>query len=1216
MAEGDFNVKAVISANTKNFDKGMKQAQTSANNLSNTFVNLSKVITKALSFAGLAVGVKAVVDFGKSCVQSATEATKQFNVLDNTIRATGADAWTTTEKMDNMAKSLSDSSNYSVTEIEKMQSVLLGFRDITGDTFKETSDAILDMATVMGMDLTSAAQTVGKALDDPIKGSDSLRRQGFQFTDEQKTELAQMVKTGNKMQAQKIILDELARSYGGAAKAGQDSFAKQRHAIENLKDTLGTKLIPIVQIFAEDNAKMFNRLRELIEKTDFTPIINVITNLKKIISEVFGNISDFIKQVGGEIKDFINRFNFAPLLPIFDTLIGLISSFVSKFKEIGNQKFEFFDKLKESLITFSNSETFEKIVIVINKIIDAVFFLWERIQEVISLFRQLINETIINVWGKIKELFENSSSALENSGQEISSWGEFFYSVLDNIFKIFQDLIYGIKAILQGDWSVAWEYAKLTVLRVVDNILKMISTVANAFPELINGMINALNGLIKGINKVRGFLGQDPLGLIDSFKSIDLSKDTGLTQKIKDAEDKIKELTGNAADTSIKDLENVSSKFSGFTKKALGSISGLTDGVTKEVKKQKLALSSIGDEGESSYKMYSEWDVKLLNQRLEKLEDYQDEYHEIQIALIEEDRKKALENAKDAEEMAKINKYYDELILRENERMEKAKREQIKKTLNMIKNVGVTMINVFKNVVSKVKNIFSSVGNIFLKIFDFNIDDALNSLLEFEDKILTFFTSTLPNLPSFFESAIGSITHLIDQLISILDFDQIASVLSSIINSVVGLVDKITKTISADPKKLTDGIVNMLKAVVDGVSNWLTNGGFKTLLDAILTIQKALEEAVIQNLPTLVDSIIDALPDLIDFFVESIKSATRTVGKIIKPLIKLIISLIFAIVELLNDQSVIDELVDTLPEIIKGIIEAIIEMLPKLLSDVLPKVLKMVLRTLFSLIPELVGGIIEGIIQAFVDADWGEIIWKMFKGFVDGIKNFFGIHSPSTMFADFGKNMIQGLWNGIKNLGNWLGSNIKKFFSKMVDGIKDCFKNIGNWFKDIFSKAWDGIKSAWNGVTDWFKDIANGIGNAFASMGNWIKGVFEKIGDWVEDAVNAVGNFFKEYGKDIGLGFLTGGIWNIGDALNWWATGTNDAPKGLSIVGEAGPELVNFKGGERVYNATNTEKILAGANKGGSVFNVTFNNTKDTTAYGMMTQLKLYQRNLAFNGVL
>ena len=85
-----------------------------------------------------------------------------------------------------------------------------------------------------------------------------------------------------------------------------------------------------------------------------------------------------------------------------------------------------------------------------------------------------------------------------------------------------------------------------------------------------------------------------------------------------------------------------------------------------------------------------------------------------------------------------------------------------------------------------------------------------------------------------------------------------------------------------------------------------------------------------------------------------------------------------------------------------------------------------------------------------------------------------------------------------------------------------------------------------------------------------------------------------------------------------YATGTNNAQKGLALVGEKGPELVDFKGGERVYNATNTQKMLAGATGGnaGNTFNVTFNNLQDTSAYAMMSQLRAYNRQMAINGVI
>jgi chromosome segregation ATPase len=47
-----------------------------------------------------------------------------------------------------------------------------------------------------------------------------------------------------------------------------------------------------------------------------------------------------------------------------------------------------------------------------------------------------------------------------------------------------------------------------------------------------------------------------------------------------------------------------------------------------------------------------------------------------------------------------------------------------------------------------------------------------------------------------------------------------------------------------------------------------------------------------------------------------------------------------------------------------------------------------------------------------------------------------------------------------------------------------------------------------------------------------------------------------------------------GDA-NGYATGTTSAAPGLALVGEEGPELVNFGGGEIVYTAPETERIIA-----------------------------------------
>ena len=165
------------------------------------------------------------------------------------------------------------------------------------------------------------------------------------------------------------------------------------------------------------------------------------------------------------------------------------------------------------------------------------------------------------------------------------------------------------------------------------------------------------------------------------------------------------------------------------------------------------------DEIESAYKKYSEWDSKLLQQRLGHLSEWSDEYHEIQLALIEEERKKATEADKTGAETEKINEYYNKQIEDENERAEKAKREMNKQTMLVIvghlKNIASKSVEIFKKVVSTLKNAFSTIDNfikntfseiknIFEKLFDFNINDALDNLLEIEDAILIYRVSRSP----------------------------------------------------------------------------------------------------------------------------------------------------------------------------------------------------------------------------------------------------------------------------------------------------------------------------------------------------------------------------------------------------------------------------------------------------------------------------------------
>jgi hypothetical protein len=61
--------------------------------------------------------------------------------------------------------------------------------------------------------------------------------------------------------------------------------------------------------------------------------------------------------------------------------------------------------------------------------------------------------------------------------------------------------------------------------------------------------------------------------------------------------------------------------------------------------------------------------------------------------------------------------------------------------------------------------------------------------------------------------------------------------------------------------------------------------------------------------------------------------------------------------------------------------------------------------------------------------------------------------------------------------------------------------------------------------------------------------------------------------------------------IKGYATGTLSASPGLALVGERGPELIDFRGGERVHSNRETETLLGN----GKVINLTINEAKHET---------------------
>ena len=207
--------------------------------------------------------------------------------------------------------------------------------------------------------------------------------------------------------------------------------------------------------------------------------------------------------------------------------------------------------------------------------------------------------------------------------------------------------------------------------------------------------------------------------------------------------------------------------------------------------------------------------------------------------------------------------------------------------------------------------------------------------------------------------------------------------------------------------------------------------------------------------------------------------------------------------------------------------------------------------------------------------------------------------------------------------------------------IKETVEETLTKFENLMKSFKESISDVGGEIGQTFVDaIANGMsqGDFLDKMKSWIKKMLVQSVVYTESMKSEIEAIGQAITKGIREGFTETSLHEIRRDLSWvfneanktvsslddildktfggYAIGTNNAMSGLHLVGEAGPELVKFRGGEQVLNANNTQKALSGM--GGTTINqnVTFNNLQDTTAYAMMNQFKQYNRSLAINGVI
>lgn len=252
-----------ITADTKGLQTGLAQAEGQTTKTAGVMSSFGAVGSLALTTAAVAA-----VKFGVDSVKAFSEAQAVMAQTENVIRSTGGAANVTTEDVLNLATKWQNLTGVQDDAIQSSENLLLTFRDVHNeagrgnDIFNQATGAILDMSTALNRgaipsadQLQSSTIQLGKALNDPIAGMTALKRVGVSFNQSQIATIKSLQESGDLMGAQKVILGELKKEFGGAAKAAGDTFAGQvaklQANLNNLQEEIGGALVPRLNLMVD-----------------------------------------------------------------------------------------------------------------------------------------------------------------------------------------------------------------------------------------------------------------------------------------------------------------------------------------------------------------------------------------------------------------------------------------------------------------------------------------------------------------------------------------------------------------------------------------------------------------------------------------------------------------------------------------------------------------------------------------------------------------------------------------------------------------------------------------------------------------------------------------------------------------------------------------------------------------------------------------------------
>lgn len=289
-------------------------------------------------------------------------------------------------------------------------------------------------------------------------------------------------------------------------------------------------------------------------------------------------------------------------------------------------------------------------------------------------------------------------------------------------------------------------------------------------------------------------------------------------------------------------------------------------------------------------------------------------------------------------------------------------------------------------------------------------------------------------------------------------------------------------------------IVNLLPIFVQKVGE-----SFVALLQVIGESAPLLINVVVQIGLALLQALTMLLPPLLEFVLFAITEVLRVIAENIQPIIERVVEIVVGIIEALNNK--VGDILQVITDLIISILTAIADSAGQLIQAGV------------DLIVNLIDGLAIGIEENTPRIK--EALTHLGQAMLDAFCEFFGIHSPSTVFADVGGYLIQGLINGVGNFVSQAVGKIKQLASDMLDAIKSKVSEFKAKGSELINNLKTGISSKTSAVITTLKSFAGKVVGAIKDKVKEFKTIGSNMIDGLKNGINAAKDKAVEAAKGV-----------------------------------------------------------------------------------------------------